>query len=65
MIGTEQLISFARKLQNVIEQLRKEKVVREGCESMQSEIEQNKLKENLDDIQKLLSTEIYEKERKE
>lgn len=65
MIETEQLINFANELRNVIEQLRKEKAVREGCESMQSEVEQNRLKENLDDIQKLLSTEIYEKERKE
>lgn len=65
MIETEQLINFANELRGVVEKLRKEKVVRESCESMISEVEQKKLKENLDDIQKLLLTEIKKNQRVE
>lgn len=54
VVETEQLIDFAKKLRRVVEQLRKEKMVGEGCESTLSEYEQRKLKGNLDDIQKML-----------
>lgn len=53
-VGARQLMVFSKKLRDIVEQLRNEKVVREGCESMISESEQRKMKENLYDIQKML-----------
>lgn len=56
VVETRRLVNFAKKLRQVVEQLRKEKTIGEGCESVLSESEQRKLKGNLDDIQKMLST---------
>ena len=62
MVETTQLVNFAKKLRQVVEQLRKEKEVGEGCESALSESGQKKLKGSLDDIQNMLSTGIVENE---
>ncbi len=53
----EQLVDFAKKLKIAVEQLREEKKVKKGCESLPSDNSEKHLSNSLDKIQELMEKE--------